>query len=432
MQLLNRLGACFGHSTHPHAIADLPEEHGILSEVLSDRCDKKNYKGLDGLAQSPRDVKDGCLIHGSSVSPMAEASCSTDAMMEIMVSDEEEESYGLMIDDLPIEILEAIFVQLKETVLDCSHNAGKHGSRMTRGDVRTLISVSSVSRKWRTLAQRIFFTSPWDINLKSNTFTYQHPIQMFCTSPIGPKGSRSGLVKCYVKRHNVEETGGNLVISMYIGKPSSTKSSFMMSAIGRGRSSYHIYLENAHKATMQGFEPCARLECNLLCTSYSLKLSNAMSSSIEHTIKTQDSTCESAVCPTCSCDGKQEQRGLLSLQYRARMRGIMQPRRMEVSLPRGLHSMTPHVLHNKHPHWNEGLHCWCLNFKGRVKLASVKNFQLVHQEYENDLEGSIIMQFGKIGEDLFILDFNPTIMSPIQAFGTALSTFNGRVIGLMH
>ena len=34
-------------------------------------------------------------------------------------------------------------------------------------------------------------------------------------------------------------------------------------------------------------------------------------------------------------------------------------------------------LENMPPHWNETLRCWCLNFKGRVKLASVKNFQLV-------------------------------------------------------
>ena len=31
---------------------------------------------------------------------------------------------------------------------------------------------------------------------------------------------------------------------------------------------------------------------------------------------------------------------------------------------------------NKAPHWNDGLRCWCLNFRGRVKLASVKNFQV--------------------------------------------------------
>ncbi len=34
-------------------------------------------------------------------------------------------------------------------------------------------------------------------------------------------------------------------------------------------------------------------------------------------------------------------------------------------------------LRNKPPHWNQDLRCWCLNFRGRVKLASVKNFQLI-------------------------------------------------------
>ncbi|KAL8166158.1 hypothetical protein V2J09_007657 [Rumex salicifolius] len=37
----------------------------------------------------------------------------------------------------------------------------------------------------------------------------------------------------------------------------------------------------------------------------------------------------------------------------------------------------PIVLRNKAPRWHEQLQCWCLNFKGRVTVASVKNFQLV-------------------------------------------------------
>ncbi|KAG6773919.1 hypothetical protein POTOM_021263 [Populus tomentosa] len=35
------------------------------------------------------------------------------------------------------------------------------------------------------------------------------------------------------------------------------------------------------------------------------------------------------------------------------------------------------VLKNKAPRWHEQLQCWCLNFRGRVTVASVKNFQLV-------------------------------------------------------
>ncbi|KAL4559101.1 hypothetical protein LXL04_031234 [Taraxacum kok-saghyz] len=37
----------------------------------------------------------------------------------------------------------------------------------------------------------------------------------------------------------------------------------------------------------------------------------------------------------------------------------------------------PLILKNKQPRWHEQLQCWCLNFKGRVTVASVKNFQLI-------------------------------------------------------
>ena len=46
-------------------------------------------------------------------------------------------------------------------------------------------------------------------------------------------------------------------------------------------------------------------------------------------------------------------------------------------------------LRNKPPHWNESLRCWCLNFRGRVKLASVKNFQLIAS---TDPSKTIVMQ----------------------------------------
>ena len=46
-------------------------------------------------------------------------------------------------------------------------------------------------------------------------------------------------------------------------------------------------------------------------------------------------------------------------------------------------------LQNKAPHWNDTLRCWCLNFRGRVKLASVKNFQLIKADDPNK---TIVMQ----------------------------------------
>ncbi|KAG9457573.1 hypothetical protein H6P81_002081 [Aristolochia fimbriata] len=61
------------------------------------------------------------------------------------------------------------------------------------------------------------------------------------------------------------------------------------------------------------------------------------------------------------------------------------------------------VLKNKAPRWHEQLQCWCLNFRGRVTVASVKNFQLVASP-ENGPAGQehekVLLQFGKVGKDL--------------------------------
>ncbi|KAI3845832.1 hypothetical protein MKX03_031242 [Papaver bracteatum] len=77
----------------------------------------------------------------------------------------------------------------------------------------------------------------------------------------------------------------------------------------------------------------------------------------------------------------------------------------------------PLVLKNKAPRWHEQLQCWCLNFRGRVTVASVKNFPLVaaveasHQVSAAEQE-KVILQFGKIGKDIFTMDYR----YPLSAF----------------
>jgi tubby-related protein 1 len=87
------------------------------------------------------------------------------------------------------------------------------------------------------------------------------------------------------------------------------------------------------------------------------------------------------------------------------------------------------VLKNKAPRWHEQLQCWCLNFHGRVTVASVKNFQLVASP-ENGPAGpeheKIILQFGKVGKDLFTMDFRYPI-SAFQAFALCLSSFDTKI-----
>lgn len=87
------------------------------------------------------------------------------------------------------------------------------------------------------------------------------------------------------------------------------------------------------------------------------------------------------------------------------------------------------VLRNKAPRWHEQLQCWCLNFHGRVTVASVKNFQLVASP-ENGVAGpehdKVILQFGKVGKDVFTMDYRYPI-SAFQAFAICLSSFDTKI-----
>ncbi|EPS58599.1 hypothetical protein M569_16214, partial [Genlisea aurea] len=84
------------------------------------------------------------------------------------------------------------------------------------------------------------------------------------------------------------------------------------------------------------------------------------------------------------------------------------------------------VLRNKSPRWHEQLQCWCLNFHGRVTVASVKNFQLVGDEVAAEGGGGVILQFGKVGKDVFTMDFGYPV-SAFQAFAICLSSFDTKI-----
>ncbi|XP_012449657.1 tubby-like F-box protein 6 isoform X1 [Gossypium raimondii] len=96
----------------------------------------------------------------------------------------------------------------------------------------------------------------------------------------------------------------------------------------------------------------------------------------------------------------------------------------------------PLVLKNKAPRWHEQLQCWCLNFKGRVTVASVKNFQLVAavEPSENVTiteQENVILQFGKIGKDIFTMDYCYPL-SAFQAFAICLSSFDTKPIAVQN
>ena len=77
------------------------------------------------------------------------------------------------------------------------------------------------------------------------------------------------------------------------------------------------------------------------------------------------------------------------------------------------------VMHNKAPLWNEGSQVYQLDFGGRVTQESAKNFQI---EYS----GKQVMQFGRIDENAYTLDFQYPLTA-IQAFSVALANVTQRL-----
>lgn len=150
--------------------------------------------------------------------------------------------------------------------------------------------------------------------------------------------------------------------------------------------------------------------------------------------------------PGVAADRSNLREELVSVCYETNVLGFKGPRKMTVIIP-GMNNNHQRVqfkpmddretilsrwqnknmdnlieLSNKTPVWNEETQSYVLNFRGRVTQASVKNFQIVHQSDPD----YIVMQFGRVAEDVFTLDYNYP-MSALQAFAIALSSFDGKL-----
>lgn len=80
------------------------------------------------------------------------------------------------------------------------------------------------------------------------------------------------------------------------------------------------------------------------------------------------------------------------------------------------------VMQNRKPQWNERIKGFMLNFGGRVKKASIKNFIM------EDVDNTDIarLMFGKIEDNEFRLEVGDQISATV-GFGIALSTFGGKI-----
>ncbi|DAZ93979.1 TPA: hypothetical protein N0F65_005490 [Lagenidium giganteum] len=89
------------------------------------------------------------------------------------------------------------------------------------------------------------------------------------------------------------------------------------------------------------------------------------------------------------------------------------------------------VFETKQPSWNEDLGAWTLNFHGRVKMASKKNFLIVAEQGNDRMEEDfgddvVFLRFGKVTKTRFTLDFTWP-MSPMVALAIACSSFAHKI-----
>ena len=80
-------------------------------------------------------------------------------------------------------------------------------------------------------------------------------------------------------------------------------------------------------------------------------------------------------------------------------------------------------LQTRKPIWSDDLEAWTMDFHGRVKLASKKNFLLVSETAPTE----VLMLFGKVAKTHFSLDFKAP-MTVMQAFAIALTSFADKML----
>ena len=96
-------------------------------------------------------------------------------------------------------------------------------------------------------------------------------------------------------------------------------------------------------------------------------------------------------------------------------------------------------LRTKVPEWNEEMQSYTLDYNGRARLASAKNFQLEatpggglddlakpksqRRSRRSAAQAEVRMQFGKYDDDTFNLDYSYPLCG-MQALAIALTTSN--------
>mmetsp|Transcript_12965 Transcript_12965/g.27413 ORF Transcript_12965/g.27413 Transcript_12965/m.27413 type:complete len:422 (-) Transcript_12965:297-1562(-) len=345
-------------------------------------------------------------------------------------------------EELPMEILEMVFRILEE-------------NERTWPARKVLISISGVCSTWRRLGLAMLFPRTWT---GQPSIDFSHPFRVLMQAP--------STVECYVSR---ERLGGkwmksrSFIYRLHLGADySQGRGKLLLSATKMMKSLWNcktrIALHPGREDTSSYSDPncLAVLTSNVIGTKFQVKYSapdNGNNDAACLSTKTQ----RSSIGYKCNVFGMQGPRrlavkmdseesyegcwdgseGSSSSQYDDSPRAVLEEGTegathqeqaedddsgSDLKSDRDLSSAAGNTnalmnLRNKIPRWHEELQCWCLDFRGRVTQASVKNFQLVHPT-----TGAVVLQFGKVGKDLFTMDFKAPF-SALSAFATCLSAF---------
>uniref|UniRef100_A0A1I8FWT6 Tubby-like protein n=1 Tax=Macrostomum lignano TaxID=282301 RepID=A0A1I8FWT6_9PLAT len=230
----------------------------------------------------------------------------------------------------------------------------------------------------------------------------------FALQPAGRDAA--GSLKCRISRHSRGMDGSRYPTYYLHLERDDGKRSFLLAARKRKRSSTSNYLISCDPTDLsrRGEGYVGKLRANFLGTAFTVFDSGLSPKKL-----------------TAAKSPEAGRRELAGITYETNVLGFRGPRKMTVVLPAMLEAEEGDCVRvDIRPNSEEeGLtQSYVLNFHGRVTQASVKNFQIVR---DNDVD-QIVMQFGRISDDLFTMDFAYPLC-PLQAFGIALSSFDSKL-----
>jgi hypothetical protein len=169
-------------------------------------------------------------------------------------------------------------------------------------------------------------------------------------------------------------------------------------------------------------ERCGSLSSNLMGTTWNLKSQNEELLCIQYSVNrawNKEPRKMRLLAPGITESGEQ----VIHHCPRSRQGSLAGIMASSTGVPHGIDAFQ-----NRFPHWNEEMGAFCLNFGGRVQLASVKNFQIMHgNEHPENPESDTLIQFGRVDEDSFNLDVQFPF-SPLQAFAACVSSYYGKIL----